>query len=150
MKLILCAGERHIDGFKTHDVQPLPGIDYVCDLFDIVKHIKGQSCDEIHLTHALEHFPTSETQKVLSLLHYLLKPGGKVYIEVPNFGWHAQLVMEGKDRQAVYYAFGGQLNEWDFHKTGFTPRILSSEMDKAGFKNVLVSGNDCLECHAIK
>lgn len=136
MKLILCANDRQLPGWKHHDVLRLEGIDYVCDLFDITKHVADSSCEEIKFTHALEHFPTADTQKVLALIKQLLKPHGKLYIEVPNFAWHAELVTKGKDRDAVYYAFGGQLDQWDFHKTGFTPKILQEELEKAGFKDI--------------
>lgn len=150
MKLILCANDRQLPGYKHHDVQDLPGIDYVCDLYDIATMVPDGSCDEVQLTHALEHFPTKETPKVLDLLYKLLKPGGKLYIEVPNFAWHAQLLMEGRERDAVYYAFGGQLNEWDFHKTGFTETILNEELTMAGFRNVEVQNASSLSARAIK
>lgn len=135
MKLVLCANTRQLEGYKHHDVLPLKGIDYVCDLFDIGTYIERESCEEIQFTHALEHFATADTQNVLELLRGLLVTGGRLYLEVPNFAWHAKLVMEGKDKEAVYYAFGGQLDEWDFHKTGFTPRILEEQLQLAGFSH---------------
>lgn len=150
MKLVLCANERQITGWTHHDVLPLKGIDIVCDLYDIEKHVQPESCDEIQFTHALEHFPQKETQKVLLLIRSLLKPNGKLYIEVPNFMWHASLLVEGKQREAVYYAFGGQLDEYDFHKTGFTLEILKEELEKAGYRNIEISGHDCLMAHCIK
>lgn len=135
MKLILCANTRQLEGYKHHDVLDLAGIDYVCELFDIGKFVAPEGCEEIHFTHALEHFPASDTQNVLELIRGLLVTGGRLYLEVPNFAWHAKLVMEGKDKDAVYYAFGGQLDEWDFHKTGFTPRILEEQLELAGFSH---------------
>lgn len=133
MKLSLCAGERIMEGFKHHDIKPLPSIDYVCDLMEIEKFVEPYTCSEIHFTHALEHFPKAQTAEILGLVYRLLHPGGKLYIEVPNFAWHARLVLDGRDRDAVYYAFGGQLDEWDFHKTAFTPKILAEELEQAGF-----------------
>lgn len=150
MKLILCAGTRHISGFNTHDVKQLGGIDFVCDLFDIGKHVQDGSCEEIHFTHALEHFPQKDTQRVLGLIYKLLSTNGRVYIEVPNFSWHASLLLEGKQREAVYYAYGGQLDEWDFHKTGFTYQILKEELEKAGFREITIQGADSLSARAIK
>jgi hypothetical protein len=151
MKLILCAGTRHLEGYKTHDVKAYDKTDYVCDLFDINNHVKEGSCDEVQFTHALEHFPTAETQKVLMLLKGLLKDGGLLYIEVPNFEFHADLVLNhNEDRKAVYYAFGGQLDQWDFHKTGFTPKIIKEELEIAGFKNIDISGFDSLTIRCIK
>jgi predicted SAM-dependent methyltransferase len=136
MKLIISAGDRRIQGFTHHDVRNLPGIDIVCDLWDLPENVTQESCSEIQFTHALEHFPTADTQQVLTLIWGLMAPGAKLYIEVPNFAWHAQLVQEGRERDAVYYAFGGQLDEYDFHKTGFTPAILEEELLKAGFINI--------------
>jgi predicted SAM-dependent methyltransferase len=140
MNLILCAGERKLPEFKTHDIQGEH--DYLCDLFDLP--VEKQSCDVIHFTHALEHFPTAKTETVLDFIYSLLKPGGKLYIEVPNFAWHAKLIAEGRDRDAVYYAFGGQKDEWDFHKTGFTPSILLDELENAGFKNIEIQNGSSL------
>ena len=144
MKLVMCAGDRRLDGFEHHDVRPLNGLNYVCDFYDIDKHAKNGSYEEVQLTHALEHFPTKETQKVLHVLRSLLCDGGKLYIEVPNFAWHASLVASGRDRDAVYYAFGGQLDEYDFHKTGFTQKILEEELAKAGFKNIQTENSSSL------
>lgn len=150
MKLILCANNRQIEGFKHHDVLELPGIDYVCELRDIGNFVKPESCTEIHFTHALEHFPTKEVPGVLDLIYSLLRPGGKLYIEVPNFAWHAQLVADGEERKAVYYAFGGQLDQWDFHKTGFTPKILQEELEDAGFKDIKVVDGSTLTAWMVK
>lgn len=140
MKLILCAGDRKIPGYLTHDIKGEH--DFLCDLFDIP--VDKESCEEIHFTHALEHFSRKQTESVLDLVYGLLRPGGRLYIEVPNFAWHAKLVLEGRDRDAVYYAFGGQEDEWDFHKTGFTPSILKEELENAGFKNIEIQDGSSL------
>lgn len=148
MKLILCAGTRHSPGFTTHDIQG--NQDIVCDLFDIGKFVEPESCEEIHFTHALEHFPTKMTPQVLDLIYGLLRPSGRLYIEVPNFAWHASLLAKGEDRQAVYYAFGGQLDEWDFHKTGFTKKILQEELEDAGFTGADIQDGSTLNAWAKK
>lgn len=150
MRLILCAGDRLIKGYTTHDVKPMEGIDIVCDLLDIGKHVAPESCEDIKFTHALEHFPTKEVPNVLQLIKGLLKPNGTLYIEVPNFAWHAELVGQGEDEKAVYYCFGGQLDEWDFHKTGFTPSILFNRLTEAGFRNVQVENGSSLTARCTK
>jgi hypothetical protein len=149
-KLVISAGGRHIDGFIHHDIKPLPGIDIVCDLFDLPNHIEKDSCEIIHFTHALEHFPKKDTNRILILIKDLLMAGGQLYLEVPNFAWHANLVLSGKDREAVYYAFGGQLDEWDFHKTGFTPKILEEELELAGFRDIQIYPNSSISSQCIK
>lgn len=151
MKLLLCANKRQKEGYKSHDVLPLEGIDYVCDLYDIPNTIEKDSCEELEFTHALEHFPTKETQKVLGILKDLLKVNGQLYIEVPNFLWHSKLALvENRERDAIYYCFGGQLDQWDFHKTGFTPKILQEELEIAGFRDIRIQDGSSISAWCIK
>lgn len=135
MKLVLCAGSRLTEGYVHHDVKPLPGIDIVCDLKDL--SIPEGSCERIEFTHALEHFPATETVPLLKKIKSWLAKDGELYIEVPNFEWHASLLLkEGRYKDAIYYAFGGQEDEYDLHKTGFTKEILHDALLEAGFSNV--------------
>jgi predicted SAM-dependent methyltransferase len=151
MKLVLCAGTRQLEGYAHHDVVAYPGIDFVCDLWDIGKFVKDNTCERIEFTHALEHFPTREIIGILVMVRKLLVPGGELYLEVPNLAWHARLILnEGRDKDAVYYAFGGQEDEWDFHKTGFTPRLLQFDLEEAGFQDVKVLDDTSLIATAKK
>lgn len=137
MKLDLGAGnpaegENQAEGYVLQDVSAHTGIDLVCDIRDL-KREDIKPCSKIRLSHVMEHFPKAEVIPVLKIVRSCLNDGGELEIIVPNFKWHAQLVMEGQDEQAVYYAFGGQLDDWDYHKTGFTPSILVDRLQKAGF-----------------
>lgn len=149
MKLIIGAGERLTGGFVHHDVQALPGIDIVCEFFDLPEHVKAASCEEIHMTHVLEHFPMARVGEVLALVYSLLTDGGKFYIEVPNFKWHAEMILKDPlDRQIVEYAYGGQHNEWDYHYNGFTPEILSLDLRNAGFRDIEMDPASSIMCWA--
>ena len=150
MKLVIGAGTRRVEGFKHHDIQDLEGIDYVCEFFDLPVAI-DEKCQEIHITHVLEHFQMKDIDKVFKVIFDLLDEGGKLYIEVPNFYWHALRILENpRDRQIVEYAFGGQHNEWDFHYNGFTPEILFEDLVKAGFIIKELNPNSSIECWAVK
>lgn len=134
MKLVIGAGDRRIEGYKHHDIQELPGLDYVCDFWDLGEKIPLGSVEAIQMTHVLEHFPMKETERVLRTLYELLEEGGELYIEVPNFAWHAeQILQDPSNHQIVEYAYGGQLNDYDFHYTGFTPEILVDYLATSGF-----------------
>lgn len=151
MKLIVCAGERIKPGWATHDIQDLPNIDIRCDFWDLPKYVDSASLTEIEFTHALEHFPMSQSVAVLHSLWRLLKPNGQIYIEVPNFLWHAQeIIVDPTNRQIVEYAFGGQLNQWDFHYNGYTPQILAEDMREAGFDILDLAPNSSIEARGIK
>lgn len=151
MKLIIGAEDRRPTGYTYHDVQPLDGIDIVCEFFDLPKHVKKGSCEDIQMTHVLEHFSFKKTPEVLKILYDLLKKGGQVYIEVPNFYWHAlEILTNPKNRQIIEYAYGGQRNEWDYHYSGFTPEILHEDLTNAGFivQNLVPASS--IECTAVK
>lgn len=151
MRLVIGAGTRQLPGFTHHDVQELPGIDITCEFYDLPKHVSSGSCEEISMTHVLEHFPMKETHDVLELVHSLLKHQGKLYLEVPNFFWHAQEILhDPTNRKVVEYAFGGQLNEWDFHYNGFTPDILTDDLIMADFRIDELRPNSSIECWATK
>jgi predicted SAM-dependent methyltransferase len=146
--LVIGAGERRVEDAIHHDVQDLPGIDLVGDFWDLPKLAKDKY-DEIHMTHVLEHFPMKKVPEVLALVKSLLNKPGRLYIEVPNFYWHALgIISNPKDRKMVEYAFGGQLNEWDFHYNGFTPEILHEDLMEAGFVVDELRPNSSIECWA--
>ena len=150
MKIIICAGERLENGWTTHDVQDLPNIDIVCDFWDLPKRLTEQA-EEARFTHALEHFPMKDSVRVLRAIRDMLLPGASLYVEVPNFYWHAeQIIANPHNRQIVEYAFGGQLNEWDYHYNGFTPEILEEDLRQAGFEVQSLAPNSSIECMAIR
>jgi len=138
-----------------HDIQDLPGIEVVCDFWELPKvysqiNLLGK-LEEIQMTHVLEHFPMKKVPDVLAILYDLLKKGGKVYIEVPNFYWHAyEILQDPYNRQIIEYAYGGQRNEFDYHYNGFTPNILHEDLETAGFKILLLVPNSSIECTAVK
>lgn len=143
-------GENQPQGYVLQDVEAYQGIDLVCDILELPKHIEKEYCSEIRASHVIEHFGTNETDMILQLLSGLLKKGGLLNIIVPNFKWHASLALAGEEEQAVYYAFGGQLDEWDFHKTGFTPTILTKALQRNNFKIIKLLPNSSIECLAVK
>lgn len=151
MKLVLGAGTRHKKGWTHHDIQSLEGISIVCDFWDLPKHVKPNEVTDLETTHFLEHIPMAQTHGALLLINGLMQPGGFLYIEVPNFLWHASgVVMNPGDREMVKYAFGGQLNAWDYHYNGFTPITLREDLEDAGFEITELLPNSSLECWAVK
>lgn len=150
-KLIVGAGDRQQEGWTCHDVVKMPGIDIVCEMFDLPNKVEPGSLDEIQATHVLEHFPMAKVSELFSMLCSLLKPGGKIYIEVPNFLWHAHMITKNPfDRQIVEYAYGGQKDKWDYHMNGFTPQILQQDLEDAGFEVTEIHNLSSIECRAVK
>ncbi len=128
-------------GWTYHDIEKMPNVDIVCDMMDLDKEVEADSVKFLKCVHALEHNPTKDVPKVLEKFYKIMAKGGRVLIRVPNLQWHAQLLSEGRDEEAVLYCFGGQLDKYDFHKTGFTPKILKRLMEQAGFSALSVEAN---------
>jgi len=149
VKLIVCAGSRLKAGWVSHDVQG--EVDIVCDLFDLSQHVSPASCEAIEFTHALEHFPASQTNRVLQLIHSLLVKDGELYIEVPNLTWHAEEILKDpRNKQIVEYMYGGQTDDYDYHYIGFTPELLEEYLAKNGFQVSNLNPVSTIECRAVK
>ena len=111
MKLDLGAGEVSPAGFLplgrrfNTEIFPLPYPD--------------GSVDEIRASHVLEHFPTAQIQDVLTDWVRVLKPGGRIRIAVPDVVEVAELAKAGHP-MAIAIMYGGQIDDNDYHKSGFT------------------------------
>jgi predicted SAM-dependent methyltransferase len=141
-------GEIQPEGFVLNDAEPHRNIDLVCDIRDLLQFIPEGYCSVIRASHIMEHFGTKEVPTILGIIHKLLKPQGKLEIFVPNFVWHSQLLLSGNDEIAVHYAFGGQLDEYDFHKTAFSPRILKKVVEENGFNILRMLDGSSIHCIA--
>jgi predicted SAM-dependent methyltransferase len=136
MKLVI--GTRHWLGEDwTHldaDPAPLEGpnggrypVEIVADALKIP--LPNGSCDHVYSQECLEHFPWGEVPKVLAEWCRVVKRGGTIRVEVPDFLAACQQVLttdtEEMDFAIQQIIFGGQVNNWDFHYTGLTPRMLT-------------------------
>ena len=97
---------------------------------------------ELYASHILEHFDHSkEVDVVLAEWFRVLKPAGRMYIAVPDLNALARLFKEKKKltmEEILYLSrmlYGGQIDEYDIHKAGFTWEILSAYLKRAGFIN---------------
>ena len=148
--------------YVLQDVAPHPGIDIVCDIrrldYELISTFQkligeGRSdvCSEIRASHVLEHFHSKELNtNILPMLKNCLQTGGILNIIVPNFAWHCDLVRQGHDEKAVYYAFGGGRDEFDIHFTGWTPKLGVEWLKKAGFEIVDIYADSCVHIKAKK
>jgi len=83
MKLDLGAGNRKKQGFTTVDNNILVSPDFLVDLNKVPYPFKDNSIDEINACHVLEHL--NEPFTIMKELHRILKPNGKLRIQVPHF-----------------------------------------------------------------
>jgi len=99
--------------------------------------------DHICCSHALEHLDKHEVPRALAEFYRVLAPGGSFMIEVPDLvaicELYAKHVKENKPDARDWpmdTIFGNQDDAGQYHKTGFTPRILRNMLETTGFKDV--------------
>lgn len=83
MKLNLGCGPDIKPGFVNVDLRDFPGVTKV-DLSSLPWPWKDGEVDEILMLDFLEHFPYRKTVPILQEVWRILKPGGRVEIQVPD------------------------------------------------------------------
>lgn len=148
--------------YVLQDVEAHPGIDLVCDIRDLDKELTfkfkdslGENrcgvCSEIRASHVLEHFHMRElVGHILPMLRRCLQDNGILNIIVPNFEWHCDLVKQGRDDMAVLYAFGGGLDKYDHHFTGWTQKLAYKWLTDSGFVIEDIYADSCIHIKARK
>lgn len=128
----------HVDADRTPLVDANGNrkpVDVVCDARNV--KLPTGCADLVYSQECLEHFPHGEYRSVLAEWCRLVKPGGEIVIEVPDFLAACRQVLDTDtlemDRAIQQIIFGGQANKWDFHYVGLTPRVLRDDLEKLGF-----------------
>jgi len=152
MKIEFGCGETPTkQGFKTCDVRDVPGVDFVCPAWDIDKHVKENSVDEIFSRHFFEHLTFKQGEVVLDKWKRILKNNGRCEMMLPNMTFHinqwVNLRNEGKNlRHAKAGFWGWQRGEfddvWDLHKSGYDRELLTALLIEKGFKKIKSLASD--------
>ena len=126
-----CGKKKRKPGFINVDLRALPNVDVVMDIRKL--DYDTASVDMISNTDVLEHFGRAETQPILKEWLRVLKPGGKIEIQVPDVGrtMDAWRTMPVDDMMNAI--LGAQAYEYDFHKMLFTKETLVQHLKDAGY-----------------
>lgn len=144
MKLNVGCGKRILDGWFNCDVARDPEAtkdpDLLCDAKAIP--LEDNCADVLQAIHLLEHCPRWDTEVVLKEWHRLLKPGGKLILELPNLVKCCQNYLDGRmkggknpDQLARWGIYGDPRtgNHWMCHLWGFSPEELMGILKEVGF-----------------
>lgn len=134
------AGEGYISGkipgFHILDLRDVEDTDIVGDISDLSFCADG-TVDKIYCSNALEHFPHTDTVKVLSEWNRALKTGGKAYISVPDFDTVVKLYLKtGLTAWLKYHVWGDQAHPLNYHYVNFTFSSIADDLYNAGFSDV--------------
>lgn len=141
-RLHVGCGVQIIPGFVNMDADAsIPGVDVTGSVEDLSQFAESEF-DEIYLSHVLEHVPYAQVPRVLAGLHRILSQGGALRISVPDLDRICRLYVEHIDWFAPPHTpwlgvlYGGQVNDYDFHKGGFNFRYLEGLLRASGFASV--------------
>ena len=139
-----CGGAR-IDGFLNIDANLRARSDVVARVEKL--KLNSDSVDMIYSSHVLEHIPRDRSKIVLAEWHRVLKPGGKLYVCVPDLEVLFKVYLDNipfyhtdKGRylvdKACFFTYGGQINKHEFHYNGYSFVTLESMLQMIGFKEI--------------
>lgn len=135
-----------LDGNK--DVKP----DILHNILDPMPVKLYDQYDLVYMSHVLEHIPWRNTVFVANEAAKLVKVGGYFLISVPSLEWACKELLRGNYNQTVLMTiYGGQDDEWLYHRSGFTRLVLEMLADKIGMRiymlretdTIVTVGNSC-------
>ena len=142
LKINLGCGTRPAKGYVNVDINPEVKPDKVFDCsIPLTRVFKAGEAVEIKAIHLLEHLEFGRACAALRSWHKVLRPGGKLIIEMPNIEVLAACFLKFPDQRDVIkeWIFGGQDRDGQYHKWGWTPAELQYELEEIGFLTSIVT-----------
>lgn len=139
MKLHIGCGNVILPGWVNCDTRPLPGVDVVCDAWQLP--FETGEADEIYACHVLEHFGfgvcTPGFTDILWSWNRVLKHGGALRVSVPDLRAIGQIALRCNGMADTWnltkLIYGGQEYEGNRHGVGFNRESLEHWLAHCGF-----------------
>lgn len=154
IKLNLGCGSDIRPGYINIDIRELPGVNLVLNLEADPLPYDDNSVDEILAKDVIEHFSFRNIERVLKEWHRVLKPGGLLTVQTPDFERIAAKFIHGEIKtwyELSYWLYGAQDYPENHHKAIFTKSELKRLLEEMGFSVIEMSNdNSNIICKAIK
>jgi predicted SAM-dependent methyltransferase len=136
-------GLQRAAGWEILNANPARYVDHVCNANDLSR-FADNTFSEIYASHVVEHLDyKNELTATLKEWWRVLKPGGKIYISVPDLDVLAGLLLS-KDKSTpderffvMRMIFGGHVDKYDYHVVGLNEEFLTRFLKGAGYENIL-------------
>ncbi len=136
----------HIGGKQPHpdwkilNILPGPEVDFVGDAVSL-SQFEDLSVDKIYASHILEHLDYRGAQEGLREWFRVLRQGGVLMVAVPDLVALSRLSLRPDlslyDMQKITgMIFGGQVDEYDYHKAGYRMETLAALLRSVGFGTI--------------
>lgn len=146
MRLNVGCGRHVLDGWTNIDVQRSPLASRDPDILCNAKSIPlADDCAvEIQAIHLWEHFYLWECDELLAEWRRLLKPGGKLALELPNLIKCAQNIVDDRmkggkdvDQLGMWGLYGDprEKDPWMCHHWAWSPKTLRRFLEARGFRD---------------
>jgi predicted SAM-dependent methyltransferase len=150
-------GENKLEGAIGIDIHRTKDVDIIADARYLP--FKEEVFDHIYSSHLLEHFSHREVKDVLEEWVRVLKKAGTIEIKVPWLRMRALIFFLRPTWENIVHIYGGQEHEGNYHKCGFSYRLLKKLLEECGIKNIkrVIKGYkgilfipDCLHVKGVK
>jgi predicted SAM-dependent methyltransferase len=135
-------GQIREPGWEVINAVAGPHVDHLGNAGDLSQFDDGLF-EQIYASHVLEHFDyKDELSAALTEWHRVLRPGGRLFVSVPDLDILARLFLARarltlEERYFVMrMIFGGHIDEYDYHQVGLNQEFLTHYLAGAGFCNM--------------
>lgn len=142
------AGRRlHIGGhivqanWEIFDAQSRDGVIHVGDASNLSR-FPNETFAAVYASHVLEHFDYCRVGAVLREWARVLIPRGLLYVSVPDLDVLSAIILDKQSStlqqrsDAIRMLFGGQTDQWDYHKAALNEEVLTHFLKQAGLNRV--------------
>lgn len=136
VRLHLGSGDKYWPGWVNVDLHAKADIN--CDITKLP--FESNYADEIQAHHVLEHLHRKEAGPALYEWYRVLKPNGKIVLELPSLDKIARMIVEGEKNQRLtllgLYGDPRDPKPDMLHKWGYSVAELTDLLTGVGFREV--------------
>lgn len=139
-------GKHRQEGWEVLNAVAGPYVDHLGDARNLSRFEDG-AFSTVYASHVLEHFDyKDEIIAVLREWRRVLRPGGSLYVSVPDFECLCRLyltpgIQSVQRFEIMRMMFGAHVDDYDYHKAGIDQAFLEHCLAAAGFVSSLRVGS---------